>query len=98
MNDPLTFWQARVILLVTLAPQSVRDITDRVAGKGTVLDPARIRQLLYELKDMGLLEHAPQLGRAGSRYWLGSEPAVEKALDEAYLIVKGSSSRQSRRK
>lgn len=86
---PLTFWQARILLLMTLEPQSVEEVTNRIAERGAVLDPARVRQLLDELKDLGLLEYTLKMGRTGSRYWLGTDPGVEQALDDAYAVVKG---------
>lgn len=91
---PLGIWQARVLLVMTLEPQTVKDITDRLATRGALLDPSRVRFVLEELKDLGLLDHAPQVGRAGSQYWLGSGPRVERALDDAYVVVRSSSPRK----
>lgn len=91
---PLTFWQARVLLLVTLDPQSVEEVTNRIAARGAVLDPARVRQLLDELKALGLLEHTSKTGRTGGRYWLSADPLVEQALDDAYAVVKSGSPRK----
>lgn len=93
---PLTFWQARVLLLLTLEPQSVKQVADRIAGRGAVLDEGRVQQLLGELTALGLLEHQPQKGRTGSRYWLGSGPVVEAALDQAYEVVTGNRLHQAR--
>lgn len=87
---PLTFWQARVLLLMTLEPQSVKDVADRIAVRGAVLDLSRVQQLLGELAALGLLGHKAQQGRTGGRYWLGSGPAIEDALDQAYGVVTGN--------
>lgn len=87
---PLTFWQARVLLLLTLDSQSVNDVADRIALRGTMLDPSRVQQLLNELTALGLLEHTPKKGHAGGRYWLGSGPVVEDALDQAHEVVTGN--------
>lgn len=91
---PLTFWQARVLLLVTLEPQTVEEVTNRIAARGAILDPARVRQLLEELRELGLLDHQPQTGRVGNRYWLGTGPLIERALDDAYAVVKGGPPRK----
>ncbi|KQR00511.1 hypothetical protein [Deinococcus sp. Leaf326] len=85
---PLTFWQARALLLLTLEPQSVNDVADRIAVRGAVLDLSRVQQVLNELTALGLLGHTLKKGREGGRYWLGSGAAVEDALDQAYEVVK----------
>ena len=87
ISPPLTFWQARVLLLLTLESQSVNDVADRIAVQGTLLDLSRVQQLLHELSALGLLEHTPRKGHAGARYSLGSGPTVEEALDQAYEVV-----------
>lgn len=87
---PLTFWQARVLLLMTLDSQSVNDVAVRIALRGAMLDLSRVQQLLNELTGLGLLEHTPKKGHAGGRYWLGSGSAVEDALDQAYVVVTGN--------
>lgn len=89
-TSALTFWQARVLLLLTLEPQSVKAVADRIAVRGDMLDLSRIQQLLSELAALDLLEHRAQQGRTGGRYWLSSGPAVEDALDQAYVTVTGN--------
>ena len=83
----LTFWQARILLLLTLESQSVNEVADRIAVQGALLDLSRVQQLLKELSALGLLEHTPKKGHAGGRYALGSGPAVDEALDQAHEIV-----------
>ena len=86
----LTFWQARLLLLMTLEPQSVKAVADRIALRGAMLDLSRVQQLVSELTVLGLLEYRAQQERTGGRYWLSSGPAVEDALDQAYEVVIGS--------
>lgn len=85
---PLTFWQARALLLLTLESQSMNDMADRIAVRGAVLDLLHARQILNELTTLGLLEHTLKRGREGGCYWLRSGAAVEDALDQAYEVVK----------
>ncbi|KQR02005.1 hypothetical protein [Deinococcus sp. Leaf326] len=89
---PLTFWQARVLLLLTLEPQSVDEVSSRMAERGAVLNNSRVRQLLDELLAAGLVTQVPRKGHAGTRYGLGVVPAVDTALDQAYEIVASQSS------
>lgn len=88
-SPPLTFWQARVLLLLTLEPQSVEQVTNRIADRGAVLNTGRVRQLLDELLAVGLLTPTPRKGHAGARYALGAGPAIDAALDQTYEVVKG---------
>ncbi|KQR18880.1 hypothetical protein [Deinococcus sp. Leaf326] len=89
MSSPLTFWQVRILLLLTLEPQSVEEVSNRMAERGAVLDTSRVRQLLDELLAAGLLTQTPRKGHAGARYALGAGPAIDAALDQAYEVVKG---------
>jgi hypothetical protein len=89
---PPTFWQARILLLLTLEPQSVDEVSSRMAERGAVLNNSRVRQLLDELLALGLVIQTPRKGHAGARYGLGSGPEVERALDQAYEIVASQSS------
>lgn len=89
---PPTFWQARVLLLLTLEPQSVEEVSNRMADRGAVLNTSRVRQLLDELLVLGLVTQIPRKGHAGTRYGLGSGPVVDAALDQAYEIINGPAS------
>ncbi|WP_082506007.1 hypothetical protein [Deinococcus sp. Leaf326] len=88
---PLTLWQSRVLLLLTLEPQLVEEITNRMADRGAVLNTSRMRQLLEELTAAGLVTQTPRQGNAGTRYGLGAGPAIDAALDQAYEVTEGRS-------
>ncbi|KQR24854.1 hypothetical protein ASF71_19290 [Deinococcus sp. Leaf326] len=95
---PLTFWQARVLLLMTLETQSVNDVAVRIALRGAMLDLSRVQELLRELTALGLLEYTPKRGHAAGRYQLGSGSVVEDALDQADVIVRGNRPHSTRQK
>jgi DNA-binding IclR family transcriptional regulator len=86
---PITLWQSRVLLLLTLEPQAVEEITNRMADRGAVLNTSRVRQLLEELTTLRLVTQTPRQGNAGARYGLGAGPAVDAALDQAYELING---------
>ncbi|AFD27435.1 hypothetical protein DGo_PB0166 (plasmid) [Deinococcus gobiensis I-0] len=85
---PLTFWQARILLLMTQEPQSLNDVTHQLATHGKVLRLSRLEIIIEELRARELLGHLPQRDALESRYWLRSGPAAEEALHEAYGVVK----------
>ena len=70
-----------------LEPQSVEEVSNRMADRGAVLNTGRVRRLLDELLAAGLMTQIPHKGHAGTRYRLGSGPAVDEALDQDHEIV-----------
>lgn len=84
---PLTFWQARILLLLTLEPQSVEEVSNQMAERGAVLNASRVRQLLDELLAARWVAQTLHQGHAGARYRLASGLAVNTALNQAYEIV-----------
>ena len=84
---PLTFWHARILLLMTPEPQSITDVATQLATQGKTLRISRLDAIFEDLKNRELLGYSPQRGSVESQYWLKSGVLVEDALHEAYTIV-----------
>lgn len=79
--------QASALLSLSLEPQSLNAVADRLTLRGYVTELHRTRQLLQELVELGLADCTRAPRRMGAHYWLASGPAVDTALDQAYALV-----------
>lgn len=82
----LTPLQARVLLLLSLEPQSVAEIATRLSNKNHDLELSGVRLLLNSLTMLDLAVRSR--GKTGKwRYRLAPGRAVEAALEQAYTII-----------
>lgn len=85
--DALTPLQARVLLVLSLEPQSVAQVAHRLSKQGHMVELSGVRFLLNSLTRAELAVLDQDHSHVKFHYRLASGTAVERALDRAYEMM-----------
>lgn len=86
-SSTLAPMQAHVLLLLSLEPQSVTEVTVRLVQRNHVLELSSIQFLLNSLVNLGVAVMDRDQNGMRRHYRLAQGVVVEEVLEQAYQLV-----------